>query len=79
MGIEQPAHRRVECPMTPRELATMLNDDYEKMSQHNVERLEAGDSNVQTGVIFLDMIANLEKIGDHLTNIAERIDLNNNE
>jgi len=34
-------------------------------------RLEAGDCDVISGVVFLDMVANLEKVGDHLTNVAE--------
>jgi phosphate:Na+ symporter len=57
-------------------IETQINEDYNLMSRNHVERLENGTCTVQTGVVFLDVIANLEKIGDHLTNIAERADLN---
>ena len=40
---------------------------------HYTGRLEDGTSSIQAGVVFLDMLANLEKIGDHLINIAERV------
>ena len=48
--------------------------DHELHDGH-VRRMETGSCNAQTGVIFLDMVANLEKVGDHLTNIAERMRL----
>ncbi|MCP4645533.1 MAG: Na/Pi cotransporter family protein [bacterium] len=41
-------------------------------AEAHVLRLEAGQCSVQAGVIFLDVMAHLERVGDHLTNIAER-------
>ncbi len=73
-AFETKSHEAVEQTFT---LEKRINNDYDVMTQNHVERLENGVCTVQTGVIFLDMIANLEKIGDHLTNIAERVDLNN--
>lgn len=52
-----------------------LDADRLVLSKNHVERLEKGQCTVHAGVVFLDVIANLEKIGDHLTNIAERVDL----
>ena len=52
-----------------------LNEDCARISRSHVERLEAGSCSVQAGVVFLDVIANLEKIGDHLSNIAERVEI----
>ena len=52
-----------------------INEDQEEITQNHIVRLEAGICTVQAGVMFLEMIANLEKIGDHLTNIAERLDV----
>ena len=46
--------------------------DHDLHSRH-VDRLGAGECDAEAGVVFLDIVANLEKVGDHLTNIAERI------
>jgi phosphate:Na+ symporter len=43
-----------------------------RASEEHVRRLEAGQCQVQSGVIFLDLLAHLERVGDHLANIAER-------
>ena len=41
---------------------------------NHIARLCEGKCNVLSGVIFLDAVANLEKVGDHLTNVAEAIE-----
>lgn len=43
-----------------------------RLTDEHVRRLDEGDRNVQTGVIYLDALAHLERVGDHLVNIAER-------
>jgi phosphate:Na+ symporter len=48
-----------------------LNDLARELGQNHVRRLEKGECNLVSGVVFLDMVANLEKVGDHLTNIAQ--------
>ncbi len=39
----------------------------------HVQRMTDGICSAQTGLIFIDLIDNLEKIGDHLTNIAQSV------
>ena len=56
-------------------LEEQINEDQEEITQNHVDRLERGICTVQAGVVYLDMIANLEKIADHLANIAERLDV----
>jgi len=56
-------------------LEELVNQYDHNLHNNHVERLETGSCNCQAGVIFLDMVANLEKVGDHLTNIAERMKL----
>ena len=39
----------------------------------HVERMSNGLCSAEAGLIFIDMVDNIEKIGDHLTNIAQAI------
>ena len=50
-----------------------LNEMTDKFQQDHMERLEQGLCNVRSGIVFLDILNNFEKIGDHLTNIAEAV------
>ena len=50
-----------------------LNEMTDKFQQDHMERLEKGLCNVRSGIVFLDILNNFEKIGDHLTNIAEAV------
>jgi Na/Pi-cotransporter len=43
-----------------------------KCTEQHVHRLEIGKCHVQAGVIYLDALGHLERVGDHLVNIAER-------
>lgn len=43
-----------------------------ELTDRHIERLDEGKCDVQAGVIFLDALAHLERVGDHLLNIAER-------
>jgi phosphate:Na+ symporter len=39
----------------------------------HVQRMSEGVCSVQAGLIFVDLVDNMEKIGDHLTNIAQAV------
>ena len=39
----------------------------------HVDRLNDGKCNLIAGILFIDLVDNLEKIGDHLTNVAQGI------
>ena len=43
------------------------------LKKSHVHRLNEGTCNLQSGIVFLDLVDNLEKIGDHLSNIAEGV------
>jgi len=43
-----------------------------KLEKNHISRLKKGKCNVIAGIIFLELIADLEKVGDHLANIADR-------
>ena len=39
----------------------------------HVHRMTIGKCSAEAGVIFIDLVDNIEKIGDHLTNIAQSV------
>ncbi|MBA3065786.1 Na/Pi cotransporter family protein [bacterium] len=43
------------------------------LKKGHVERLNRRECNLKSGILFLDLVDNLEKIGDHLSNIAQGI------
>lgn len=45
----------------------------EKLRNAHIERLNNQQCSVRSGVIFLDIVTNLERIGDHASNLAESI------
>jgi phosphate:Na+ symporter len=57
-------------------IESKINAEHEKMAHRNVIRLGDTDVNVLANIIFFDFITNLERMGDRLTNIAERVKLN---
>ena len=56
----------------------MLEDDVDSMEEdmrHNhMERLSKGLCSADTGIVFLDILSNLERISDHDVNIAEYVE-----
>ncbi len=48
-----------------------LNSMQIELRQNHVLRLEKGTCNILAGLVFLDLVDYLEKIGDHLSNIAQ--------
>ena len=52
-------------------------DDMEKtMRQKHIDRLNTGECAVQPGLLFIDMLHNFEKIGDHTFNVSEALQEN---
>jgi phosphate:Na+ symporter len=62
----QAAHRSLQNE-------TNLNRMQLKFRRSHVQRMTDGICTAESGLIFIDVVDNLEKIGDHLTNIAESI------
>ena len=42
----------------------------DELREKHIERLSRGECEPQAGVIFLDILTNLERIGDHAVNVA---------
>ncbi|MGB3081461.1 MAG: Na/Pi cotransporter family protein [Candidatus Omnitrophota bacterium] len=43
------------------------------LKKSHVNRLNQGGYDIKAGIVFMDMVDNMEKIGDHLTNIAQGV------
>jgi len=50
-----------------------IDELQENFKQTHISRLNEGNCNLQSGFIFLELVDNLEKIGDRLTNIAQSV------
>jgi len=50
-----------------------LNGMQMEFRRSHVQRMTEGACSAETGLIFIDLVDNIEKIGDHLTNIAQAV------
>lgn len=50
-----------------------INRQFIEFRETQIQRLNSGVCKPMEGIIFIDMLNNLEKIGDHLTNIAQAV------
>jgi phosphate:Na+ symporter len=50
-----------------------LNKMQLDLRRNHVRRMTEGSCTAQSGLIFIDLVDNIEKIGDHLTNIAQSV------
>jgi phosphate:Na+ symporter len=55
------------------EIENRINKLRKEMRKEHVRRLKDGKCEVDSGLIFIDMLTSFEKIGDHAYNIAEGI------
>lgn len=44
-----------------------------KLRKQHILRLNAGECSAQAGIVFVDIVSNLERIGDHAVNISEAV------
>ncbi len=51
----------------------IIDEMYKNLRKNHIERLNNFVCEPSAGIVFLDIISNLERIGDHSTNIAESI------
>ena len=50
-----------------------LNRMQMEFRQNHIDRLNRGECGLLPGLVYIDMLANIEKIGDHLTNVAQAV------
>jgi len=69
-GIQKKDHRIKPEADTYEERINQLEDT---MREAHIQRLNDGVCEVDSGLVFIDMLTNFEKIGDHAFNIAEAV------
>ncbi|MFJ7953460.1 Na/Pi cotransporter family protein [Lysinibacillus sp. NPDC096418] len=55
------------------ELESLIDDMEGKLRQKHIARLNTNECNGAAGIVFTDIVSNLERIGDHAVNIADSI------
>ena len=48
----------------------LVDTYYNKLSENHIVRLNQGQCNAEAGSVFISMIGNLERIGDHAMNVT---------
>ena len=66
-------NRDVECAREVLDFEKTLNQLQVTLKENHIQRVNRGMCNLLAGIIFISFVDNIEKIGDHLTNIAEGV------
>ena len=73
VAIESYSNRDCEKARSIDSIEARIDAAQKKFREKHIKRLYDGKCNAYAGAIFLDLIINLERIGDHSTNIAESV------
>ncbi len=65
--------RKTNIMPNARALVTIINQMRSDLRLSHINRLTEGTCDIEQGLVFLDMLSSVEKIGDHAYNIAEAI------
>ena len=61
------------APMEIEQIENEIDKLEKKFRENNIKRLNEKSCNANSSTMFLDLISNFERIGDHSTNIAESV------
>ncbi len=70
MSIRAFTENDLAIAMQVEPLEEVIDDLKEQMRTHHILRLQQGSCNIETGFVWSDLLTNLERIGDHCSNIA---------
>lgn len=73
IAIESYENRDIDKAISIREVESKIDESQRLFREEHIKRLYEDRCTAYTGAIFLDLISNLERIGDHSTNIAQRV------
>ena len=77
ISIESYSDRDKEKAKKINSVESEIDKMHKKYRDLHIKRLHEGTCSAYAGAIFLDLLSNLERIGDHSTNIAESVIENN--
>lgn len=69
-AIEAREDESLECVRTVTKCEDKVDELEEELHEKHLQRLSTNECTAETGVLFLDVISNLERISDHALNIA---------
>ena len=72
-------HSDAELAASVEPLEETIDSICELLHSRHIERLQNGQCAIQSGVVFLEVLTNLERIADHCSNIAARVIGNEND
>lgn len=61
-----------DCVERALKLEGEINQLAKSLEDNHIKRLQQGKCTLDAGIIFIEMVGEMEKVGDHLVNIAER-------
>jgi phosphate:Na+ symporter len=70
LALQNDSHEHAQAALAREDTINRLQIE---LRQNHIQRLNQGRCFLLSGIIFLDFINNLEKIGDHLTNVAQAV------
>ena len=77
VSIDSYENRDTEKAKNIVDIEAAIDKQNKKYRDLHIRRLHEGTCNAYAGAIFLDLLSNLERIGDHSTNISEIVIENN--
>ena len=77
VSIDSYADRDVNKANEITNIEAEIDIQHKRYRDLHIKRLHEGTCNAYAGAVFLDLLSNLERIGDHSTNIAEIVVENN--
>ncbi len=65
--------RNVDLISKVYEIEESVDNETAKLEEYHIDRVKKGLCNAQVGSIYLQTVSNLERVGDHITNVAQSI------
>ena len=77
IAISSYENRDIEKAKKVVEVESRIDKQHKRFRDLHIKRLHEGTCSAYAGALYLDLLSNLERIGDHSTNIAESVMENN--